>query len=751
MKNNFIKATEKFNELEDWVPAPYIRKSFVCNGDTTAKITVAACGFYEAYINGVEYTKGFMAPYINNTDDYIYFDEYEVPLKKGENVIGLILGNGFHNNPGGFIWAFDKASFRGTPMVSVRLVYTDDGKTKEIVSDESFKTMPSAIKTDDYRFGVVYDANDEIVGWNMPGFDDSNWNSVLKANPPKGELKLCEAEPVVAECELKPVDIFESKGGYIYDFGQVNAGVCRLKVKGTKGQKIEFQHVDVVENGEISVESVWSMNAKQWERDKEIIQKDVYICKGEGEEVYVPSFVYHGFRYVEVKGITKEQATKDLLTYIVIHSRIESRGDFECSNEIINKLQDCTRRSDKANYHYFVTDCPQREKNGWTADAALSCEQMLINFNPENNYREWQFNICKAQAENGSIPGIVPTGGWGFAWGNGPAWDCVMIYLPYYVYLYRGRTEMIRESADSIMKYLKYLETRKDEKGLMHIGLGDWCQIGRTPILSPLEFTDSVISMDIAEKSAVIFNAVGMEKERDYAKSLAEGFKKAVRDNMIDYDTMTVAGNCQTSQAMALFYGIFEKEEEQKALKRLIDFIREYDDHMYTGVLGARVIFHVLSKFGYTDLAFKMIVRDDHPSYGNWIARGATTLWETFFVEDEKGFYKINSINHHFWGDISGWFIKCLAGINLNPYCEDVNYVEIKPCFATELDYAKAHHIAPAGKIVSKWKRENDKIILNVEIPDKMTATAILEKGYTFVDGCSEKLIKTGEYIVVKG
>ena len=149
---------------------------------------------------------------------------------------------------------------------------------------------------------------------------------------------------------------------------------------------------------------------------------------------------------------------------------------------------------------------------------------------------------------------------------------------------------------------------------------------GRTPILSPLEFTDTVISMDIAKKFAVIFDAVGMEKERDYANSLADGFKNAIGENRIDYDTMTVSGSCQTSQAMALYYGIFEKEEEQKAVERLLDFIKEYDDHLYTGVLGARVIFHVLSKFGYTDLAFKMIAREDHPSYGNRIKRGATTL-----------------------------------------------------------------------------------------------------------------------------
>lgn len=173
-----------------------------------------------------------------------------------------------------------------------------------------------------------------------------------------------------------------------------------------------------------------------------------------------------------------------------------------------------------SNFHYFPTDCPHREKNGWTTDAALSCEHMLINFNPEVSYREWLRNICKAQNKEGALPGIVPTGGWGFSWGNGPAWDCVLAYLPYYVYVYRGETHMIKESAKSFVAYLHYLETRNDENGLIHIGLGDWCHVGGIDPKAPLIITDSVMSMDIANKMSLMFEAVGMKSERDYAKKL---------------------------------------------------------------------------------------------------------------------------------------------------------------------------------------------------------------------------------------
>ncbi len=745
MKNNFIKGTNEFNTLEKAVAAPYIRKSFNCDIKTVAKITVAACGFYELYVNGEIHTKGYLAPYISNSDDYIYYDEYDIPLDEGENVLGIILGNGFHNNPGGYIWEFDKASFRSAPMVSVSVEYKNGcGDWVTIRSDKSFKTAPSPIMSDDYRFGEVYDANAEIVSWNEKGFDDSGWDSVIETTPPKGDLKLCEATPIIKEREIKPVNVFLAGESYIYDFGEVNAGVCRLVVDGKAGQKIELQHADLMVDGDLAIEPIWFVR-DHWERDKNLIQKDIYICKGHKGETYVPKFTYHGFRYVKVTGITKEQATKSLLTYLVLHSDIETRGDFSCSDETINKLQEITRRSDVSNYHYFPTDCPQREKNGWTADAALSCEQMLLNFNPEVNYREWLFNIRKAQREDGALPGIVPTTGWGYHWGNGPAWDCVLAYLPYYTYIYRGETEMIIESAESLTKYFNYLKGQLDENGLIHIGLGDWCQVGRPESpTAPLVVTDSITAMDIARKIAIMFDATGMYEEAGFAKGFADSLKKSIRNHLIDYDSMTVMGNCQTSQAMGLYYDLFTDDERLLAFEKLLQLIHAADDHIDVGVLGGRVIFHVLSQFGHSELAYKMITRPDYPSYGNWLERGATTLWEDFFPDD--AYSKPQSMNHHFWGDISAWFIKTLSGINLNPQGNDINHLEIRPSFVKALDFAQGYITAPSGKINSSWKREKTNIILEVDVPENMIAKVILENGYSFSDGTCTKIVRTGKY-----
>jgi len=739
--HNFIKATEKYNTFEERIPAFYFRKVFSSPQEGTATITVAVCGFYELYFNGARITKGFLSPYISNTNDYIYYDAYTVTLDAGENAIGILLGNGFQNNPGGYIWDFDKADFRSAPMFAMTIT---QGQQTLLHSDEKFKIAPSPIRSDDYRFGEYYDANYEIEGWNQKNFDDSDWKNALPATAPKGELRPANVAPIIKEKEMKPVDIFPcGDGGYIYDFGESNAGVCRLRIHGTKGQKIELQHADSLKEEDLDLAQIWFVQ-DSWERDKHIVHKDTYVCSGIGIEEYQPTFTYHGFRYVKVSGITEKQATSELLTYLVYHTELNTRGDFSCSDSVATTLQEMTRRSIVSNFHHFPTDCPQREKNGWTADAALSCEAALINFDPERNYREWMRNICKAQRKDGALPGIIPTAGWGFHWGNGPAWDCVLAYIPYYTYIYRGETEMITDSAQSFLAYLRYLRTRCDGKGLLSIGLGDWCHVGGIQPKAPLILTDSVMAMDIATKMAVMFDAIEMHQPADFARNEAANYKKAIRANLINFDTMSALGDCQSSQAMCLYYGVFCESERQVAFDKLLEMIHAMNDHIDVGVLGGRVLFHVLSEFGHSDLAFKMITRDDYPSYGNWLKRGATTLWENFLPD------RVSSMNHHFWGDISAWFIKRIVGIQLNPEKNNVNTLKIKPSFIDALNYASAYHDAPSGRITVSWKRENQCIILNVEIPKDCCARAELEPRFCFEDGQRSKSVVSGTYKIVR-
>ena len=742
---NFIKATNEFNTPEKFVAAPYFRKVFTVNTAAEAQIKIAACGFYKLFINGKDFTKGALAPYISNPDDIVYYDEYTVNLTAGENVIGVMLGNGFVNNPAGWVWEYDKAKYRSAPHFALQLICGD----LVIDADESFKTAPSPIVFDDYRYGEVFDARNCLDGWNTVSFDDSAWQNALPAQMPRGEVRLCEAEPITVQKELKPVSITKVDDGYLYDFGENCAGVCRLTVKGEKGQRIELRHGELLIDGKMDIENIWfprNAGGVHWDFDKKHIHNDIYICRGEGTETYTPSFTYHGFQYVLVSGITDIQATPELLTYLVMNSDLKPCGSFTTTDKTLTALYDATVRSDLANFYYFVTDCPQREKNGWTADAALSAEQILLKFDATNSFKEWMRNVCKAQNTAGALPGIVPTGGWGFSWGNGPAWDCVLAVVPYFCYKYRGDKQIIHECAPSFIKYLHYLTTRTDPNGLLAIGLGDWCQIGSRyeDVKAPLVVTDTIMAIDIATKMAVMFDAINMTAQAEFARTIAKQYRDAFRKNLINFDTMMVEGNCQSSQAMAIYYGLFDEKEKPQAFDNLLQLIDNADGHLDTGVLGARIIFHLLSDFGYSDLALNMIARPDFPSYGYIIELGFNTLWEKFTREP------CDSINHHFWGDITAWFVKTLAGIDYNPDTTNLTRVDIKPHILENLNDAAAFYDSNFGRIESSWTKKDDKVTLTVKVPSDMTGCISPQNGYAFADGQTQKPLQSGEYMLIK-
>ncbi|MBR5619375.1 MAG: family 78 glycoside hydrolase catalytic domain, partial [Clostridia bacterium] len=389
--NSFFAATKDYNTYEKHVPAPYIRRTFSVGDVTKAEVLVSGLGFYDLFLNGKRITKGLLAPYISNPDDIVYFDRYDVTqlLTSGKNAIGLILGNGMQNCPGGAVWDFDTARFRGVPRFALRLTATlKNGGTFTLDADESFRTAPSAILFDDLRSGVFYDARREAPGWCTPDFDDSGWQNVYRTEMPRGEFRLCEADPIVVTDEIAPVSIrrallceifnprdcmkldteykfddLQSTPGMLYDFGVNAAGILRLRIRGEAGQRVYIQMCEFVNSkDEPSCQNIHFY-------PKGYAQTEMYFLKGEGEEVFEAPFTYHGFRYALVYGLTPEQAVPETLTMLVANSDLRERGGFRCSDETMNRLGEMARRSDLANFYYFPTDCPHREKNGWTGDA----------------------------------------------------------------------------------------------------------------------------------------------------------------------------------------------------------------------------------------------------------------------------------------------------------------------------------------------------------------------------------------------
>ena len=707
---DFIRKSADFSTLERHVNAPLIRRSFTVAGECDAEIVVASTGFYVLYLNGRDITKGQLAPYISAPDDIVCCDRYSVRLDAGENVVALMLGNGMQNSVCGFVWDFDKAAWRGAPSVA----FTVKGPGVCIDSGEGCRCSDSPVTFDDLRGGEDFDARLMISGWNEKGFDDSGWSEAEKAPVPRGRLKPCTAEPIVTERELTPVTVTCGHDGTLFDFGVNTSGVPRLRVRGERGTTVTLTCGELLRDGCLTQDNI------KCDRDQRC-QVIKYTLAGDDEtEEYVPFFTYCGCRYV----LASSDRPLDVLdiSFLVRHSGLKRRGSFRCSDETVNRLQEMTERSTLSNFWYFPTDCPHREKNGWTGDAAVSAEQTLLSFDAVRSYREWLAHIREAQRADGALPGIVPTGGWGFKWGCGPAWDCVIVFLPYYSYLYDRDISVLEENADAVSKYLSYMHTRLNPDGTASYGLGDWCSPGRPSgdPKTPLAVTDTLVCADMCRKAAYIFSVLGQSGRCTAANELAKELLVSFRRAFLDDTGTRVRCMTQTAQALALSCGVFEDGDDYRAAYEALKLMIEENGGLHDcGIIGCRVIFRLLADNGDCDLALKMITDRRSPGFGSWIEAGATSLWESFPSSPAE----ILSMNHHFFGDISAFFYRCIAGIRM-----EEDGVTVSPCFPDSVDEAEAWHDTPHGRISVHWRREPDgSISIDSSLPD------VLKKS----DGCS--------------
>ena len=723
----FIAATKEYTTHDKFIPAPYLRKSFTLEAlPKKASLTICGLGFYKLYLNGEEITNGYLASFQSNPDDVLYYDVYDVKplLKKGENVIGIHLGNGFLNCIGGQVWDFDQAAFRSAPKTALAFE-TEKGVLFE--ADENFKTHASPIIFDDMREGEHYDARAEIEGWADIGFDDTAWEYAICAETPKGEPTVSTAPTLQVMQVLSPVRYHAYGNGYIFDFGENTAGFARFTLKNaTAGQVLDFTYFERLadDNGP------YTYNIRFGSRTRDgFVQQGRYICK-DGEQTYQPSFVWFGYRFLFIEGLTEEQAKTLEVEALEIRSSVELRGHFACSDKMANQIVDLVRRSDLTNLFHYPVDCPHREKNGWTADAALSCEQMLLQMNIEDSLTEWLKSIRAAQNEEGTIPGIVPTGGWGFAWGNGPAWDCILFWLPYQIYQYRGDRQVLIDNAVAMQRYLVYMSGKRNEDGLLAYGLGDWCQSDTSHngwFKTPLEITDSLTGCDICAKAEKIFLTLGDKKWAAYAKNLGKELAAAFRKKWIASNGYCVKNEMQTAQAMAIKLGMFAPSKKKAAVEELVSRIHRDGDHFVVGVVGGYALFNVLAENGFAELAYRLITQTSPPSYGYLVSIGETTLWENLFDfgDSQSNVYlkdgeSIQSLNHHFWGFVYTFFTKYVAGLIFNPNANDITYAEVKPIFIAGLTHAETSYEAPLGKIFVKWEKKDRKTFLSVTVPKGM-------------------------------
>ncbi len=726
----FAKWITDKNDKE-FGPAPMFRKSFTTDKNiASAKLYVSAAAYYKLYINGEVPGKVKLDPGYTHYDKKNLYSTYDIAkfLKKGENVVATVLGNGFYNESAPVAtWDFEKARWRDRAkmIMEIHVEYTDGTKLL-IPTDETWKTAIGPHVYNNIYSGETYDARKEIASWNKPLFDDTKWGNAVPAKAPSQMLISQTMQPVRVTKEYPAVSM-QSFGDtvFVFDMGINLTGVCHIKVRGNRGTKVTLTHGELLKsNGRLEMRNldIYYKPLKNIE-----FQTDTYFMKGEGEESFSPEFTYHGFRYVEVKADHPVILKKEDLSAFFIHTDLERVGNFSCSNELLNKIWEASNQSYLCNLHSIPTDCPQREKNGWTADAHVAIDLGLLNFDGIKFYEKWMSDFIDNQKPEGNISGIIPSSGWGYDDWIGPVWDAALFIIPDALERYYGDTKTIEKLYKTCENYLKYLKNKEDKDGAVTYGIGDWVYYKTQ---TPTDYTttcfyyrDNVLMSYFAEITGHDSNPY---------KQKAESLKALINKNYFNKETCLYVNGAQTAQAVALALEIVPKEYEAKVAKKLNKAIVENNYHLDFGVLGSKYVPRMLSKYGYAETAYKMATQKTAPSWGNWVQQGFTTLAETWVLSPD---FHDASVNHVFLGDISAWMVNSLAGINYDTKERGFRKIIIKPDYVEDLSWVKGEYRSVKGLIKSEWMREGDQIKLSVTIPANTTATIYTDKKTEVVGG----------------
>ena len=718
----FIKCKEPFlKEFSLKNMAPMFRKKINIDEFENAKIRICGLGYVHCYLNGKKITDNiFIAP-ISNYNKTLWYNEYDVSdlICKGENTFALILGNGFFNETIPTHWKFHEALWRDNPKFIMELIV--DGETI-LVSDNTWKCKAeSATYFNQLRMGEYYDANICPENWMMPDFNDENWGyAVFDNNEPCRIFRKCECEPV-RECRVyAPVKIIKiNDNTCVYDFGQNISGYSRLKVRGNKGDEITLRYAECIdENQRLAYYGMDTYYLKSISG----FQTDKIICSGK-ELTWSPKFVYHGFRYIEASGT--DYCDKLDISAVFVHQDIKRRTEFECSDQYINKLFNCGIMSSYSNMFYILTDCPTREKFGWTNDTHSSCEQFLTNFEIEKLLEKWHQDIKDAMKDSGELPAIVPTAGWGYHWGNGPVSDGILFEIPYRIYLHTGEDKLLKNSLEYFKRYLSYLDTRKDCNNFVDFGLDDWATPGGETLVE-VQFINAVLIYSFLKITALACKLSGNEDEEKYIKQ-AECLKKTIKEKYIDSSGLCII-NEQCSVAMLIYYDLYDDILPLK--NQLRKLVEATDYHLKCGMVGIRRLLHTLSKCELSEYALKLLKKDGYPGYKLWMDNDATTLWEKWDINTNS-----DSKNHHMYSDFMSWLIKVPGGIKINENkCGELEF-DFSPHFIKGIDFVKLSYETAKGNINVNWKKNGNKI--NVVL-SKGSGVTIKYKGKYLEDEINE-------------
>lgn len=741
------------------VNARYLRTEINLHGGKTVKHAtayVAALGFYELYVNGQKQGDGVLAPSQTDTRRSIIYNTFDITgsltgmksagKDKGEKAcIGITLGNG-RTVPMRYDKHY-KTPFLGLPKCRATIIveYTD-GTVQRFGTSEQWKaTANGPIRSNNEYDGEVYDARKDLGNWAMAGYDDTGWQHAERADIPTGELRGQPMPNMKVVDSLTPKSIKATvRGSYIVDFGQNTAGWISLNMKGGSGDTISIKYAERLDDSGM----LYTANLRDAETE------DKYVCSGsEDGASWHPVFVYHGFRYVEIRGL-QELKQQDIVAQVV-SDPMEHTGSFAASNGVLNRIYKNAWWGIRSNYKGYPIDCPQRnERQPWLGDRVAGCLGESYMFNNERLYTKWMRDICESQRADGVLCDVSPAY-WTYynddvTWPSALPFGCEMVYRQY------GNTEPIKASYTALKRWVEHVTGEYMKDGIVtNDKYGDWCvppeDLALIHSKDATRQTDGrlistaymIRNMRLMQEFATI--AGHKEDISRYAgleRQMTEAFNRKYlhvrrgtsprHDHVLYPDSVFYGNNTATANLLALSLGIVPDSCRRDVVNNVVtNVITLNKGHVPCGVIGISWLMRGLSDNGFADIAYLLATNDTYPSWGYMARKGATTIWELWNGDTANPW--MNSGNHvMLLGDLITWCYQYLGGIRNAEGSVAYRHMELRPSFEIqELDSVDVSYMTPYGRVVSRWNKDLERLHWQVEIPVGTTADVHLPDGKT--------------------
>lgn len=731
-------------------PAPVFRRSFqVENRDIEkARLYMTSLGCFDVRLNGKRVTDTFMDPgklAYHQQLSYVTYDVTEHLQAGTEHVWDTTLLHGWYDRGVGYPEIYnpwgEKNAFRGVLVITYQ-----NGQKEFIGTDETFDvTMEGPLRENDVYHGEFYDAiaekklersNGNDAVWMSAAMDEVD--SIYQEIP----LTAKENEPMICIEELQPVSVSEPvEGSYVFDFGQNFAGVCRIRMTAEEGDLITLRYGEAInteslQNQDDVIGTIWTENLLTAEAT------DYYIAV-EGEQVYEPVSVYHGFRYLQIAGLSKKPQLEDV-TGVVLSSDLTETGFFECSDELVNQYWSNAVWSQKSNFMDNPTDCAQRdERHGWAGDAQIFSGVACYNSNVYNFYRKYLTELRSLQDENGSFPDMAPRNfgtmqdGRGGAGGNN-CWGDAAIVIAWNLYTQYGDIRILEENYDAFCKWVDYLESHS-ENGLRvdGQGYGDHFSMEGTPS----GLTDTAWSAHSAALLAKISVRLGEKEKASYYEQLFDSFRKAWLAEYVSADGV-IECYSQTAYALGLSFDLFSEELRERSAENLLNNLTFNQYEFHAGYAGLNYLLPSLSEAGYSEAAYQVLCNTRIRSLLYPVTLGATTTPEYLLgYQEADGHLKLDgSLNHYAYGAPTKWLYTNVLGIQSDENVPGFKHFFINPEVNGEWIYAKGHYDSPYGTIKVSWEQqENGSYCYQITIPANTSATVHLP-------GMEQMELGSGEY-----